>query len=103
MWLMMQRDCTEDFVLATGEAHSVREFVELAFAEMGCGIAWQGRGRDETGVDAVTGRTLVKVDARYFRPTEVETLLGDAGKAWKSIFSRLTSKAQKWMFSRGSI
>jgi GDPmannose 4,6-dehydratase len=81
MWLIMQRDCPEDFVLATGEAHSVREFVERAFAEMGCRIAWQGRGRDEIGVDAVTGRTLVQVDARYFRPTEVETLLGDAGKA----------------------
>jgi GDPmannose 4,6-dehydratase len=81
MWLMMQRDRPEDFVLATGEAHSVREFVERAFAEIGCRIAWQGAGRDETGVDAVTGRTLVQVDPRYFRPTEVEALLGDPAKA----------------------
>jgi GDPmannose 4,6-dehydratase len=81
MWLMMQRDHPEDFVLATGEAHSVREFVERAFAEIGCRIAWQGTGRDEVGFDSVTGRMLVQVDPRYFRPTEVEALLGDPGKA----------------------
>jgi GDPmannose 4,6-dehydratase len=81
MWLIMQRDRPDDFVLATGEAHSVREFVECAFAEVGCRIEWQGEGLDEIGVDAETGRTLVQVDPRYFRPTEVEALLGDSGKA----------------------
>jgi len=81
MWLMMQRDEPEDFVLATGEAHSVREFVERAFVEVGRTIAWEGKGRDETGIDAETGHTLVRIDPRYFRPTEVDILKGDPAKA----------------------
>ena len=81
MWMMLQRDVPDDFVLATGEAHSVREFVELAFQEVGVDIVWQGKGMDEIGVDARTGSALVRVDARYFRPTEVDYLLGDASKA----------------------
>ncbi len=75
MWLM------DDFVLATGESHSVREFVEHAFSHVDLKIAWQGRGVDEVGIEEKSGRMLVKVDPRYFRPTEVEALLGDASKA----------------------
>jgi GDPmannose 4,6-dehydratase len=68
-------------VLATGETHSVREFVELAFAETGRTIRWQGGGTDEIGVDAASGKVLVRIDPRYFRPTEVDLLLGDPAKA----------------------
>ena len=81
MWRILQHDKPDDFVLATGEAHSVREFVELAFAEAGRAIRWQGEGADEVGVDAATGAALVRIDPRYFRPTEVDTLVGDAAKA----------------------
>ena len=81
MWLMLQQDEPGDYVLATGEARSVREFVELAFAETGRELAWRGEGGDETGVDAASGEVLVRVDPRYFRPTEVDRLLGDASKA----------------------
>lgn len=81
MWMMLQQDRSDDFVLATGEAHSVREFVEAAFAEVGVGIVWNGSGIDEIGVDAATGRVRVRVDPRYFRPTEVDYLLGDPTKA----------------------
>lgn len=81
MWLMLQQDAPDDFVIATGNTHEVREFVELAFREVGIDIDWQGEGVFEKGVDRVTGRTLVEVDPRYFRPTEVELLLGDASKA----------------------
>ena len=81
MWLMLQQDEPEDFVLATGETHSVREFVQLAFAEAGRRIAWTGSGVDERGIDAATGETLVAIDPKYFRPTEVDLLLGDPTKA----------------------
>jgi GDPmannose 4,6-dehydratase len=81
MWRILQQPSPEDYVLATGETHSVREFVELAFAEIGRSIRWEGRGADEIGVDAGTGETLIEVDPRYFRPTEVEFLLGDPSKA----------------------
>ena len=80
-WLILQQAEPEDFVIATGEQHSVREFVTRAGAQLGMNIEWQGRGIDEQGVDTQTGRTVVKVDPRYFRPTEVDTLLGDATKA----------------------
>jgi GDPmannose 4,6-dehydratase len=80
-WMMLQQDRPDDFVIATGEQHSVREFVEAAGAELGMRIEWRGEGVDEQGVDANTGRTVVQVDPRYFRPTEVETLLGDPSKA----------------------
>lgn len=88
-WLMLQQEQPEDFVIATGEQHSVREFVELAGAQLGMRIEWQGRAADEQGINRVTGRTVVKVDPRYFRPTEVDTLLGDPAKAkqklgWKA-------------------
>jgi GDPmannose 4,6-dehydratase len=81
MWRMVQQDEPDDYVLATGETRSVREFVELAFQEVGIAIEWRGAGRDETGVDAKDGRTLIQIDARYFRPTEVDDLCGDATKA----------------------
>jgi GDPmannose 4,6-dehydratase len=81
MWLMLQQDEPDDYVLATGEKHSVREFVERAFAHVGRHIAWRGAGVKETGIDAKSGQVLVEVDPRYFRPTEVDLLLGDPGKA----------------------
>jgi GDPmannose 4,6-dehydratase len=81
MWLMLQQAEPDDYVLATGEMHSVREFVEHAFAYVGRRIAWRGKGVDEAGIDVKTGKDLVRIDPRYFRPTEVEQLLGDPGKA----------------------
>ena len=72
-------------MLATGETHAVREFIELAFAEVGRKIEWRGKGTDEQGVDAKTGEVLVSIDARYFRPTEVELLLGDPTKAHEKL------------------
>jgi GDPmannose 4,6-dehydratase len=80
-WLMLQQEQPDDYVIATGEQHSVRDFVAAAGAELGMRIEWRGKAVDEEGVDAKTGRVLVKVDPRYFRPTEVETLLGDPSKA----------------------
>ncbi|TJW05066.1 MAG: GDP-mannose 4,6-dehydratase [Mesorhizobium sp.] len=81
MWRILQHDEADDFVLATGETHSVREFVELAFAETGCTIQWQGQGADEVGIDAGSGAIVVRIEPRYFRPTEVDHLVGDASKA----------------------
>jgi GDPmannose 4,6-dehydratase len=80
-WLMLQQPAPDDFVIATGVQYSVRDFVLAAGNLLGMKIEWQGRGVDEVGIDTATGRTLVRVDDRYFRPTEVETLLGDATKA----------------------
>lgn len=90
MWLMLQAEKPDDFVLATGETHSVREFVEEAARHVGMEIGWEGKGLEETGVDRVTGKTVIRVDPRYFRPSEVERLLGDASKAervlgWKPV------------------
>lgn len=81
MWLMLQHKTPEDLVIATGQMHSVREFVELAFAEVDITIAWRGSGVDEVGYDAASGKSLVHINPRYFRPTEVEQLCGDASKA----------------------
>jgi GDPmannose 4,6-dehydratase len=81
MWMMLQQEHPDDYVLATGRTHSVREFVELAFAHVGHVIAWNGSGEAENGIDKKTGRVLVEVDKRYFRPTEVDVLVGDASKA----------------------
>jgi GDPmannose 4,6-dehydratase len=80
-WLMLQQDTAEDFVIATGSQYSVRDFVVAAGNRLGMRIEWKGSGVEEVGVDKASGRTLVRVDPRYFRPTEVETLLGDATKA----------------------
>ena len=81
MWLMLQQDQPEDFVIATGQTRTVREFVENAFAEIGVEIAWRGLGIDEVGYDKADGCVRVEIDPRYFRPTEVELLLGDPSKA----------------------
>jgi len=81
MWLMLQQPQGDDYVLATGETHSVREFIELAFAEVGRTISWQGQGVDEVGIDSKSGAAVVRIDPRYFRPTEVDLLLGDPSKA----------------------
>ena len=80
-WLMLQQPEPDDFVIATGEQHSVREFVVRAAAELGMNIEWRGSGASEQGVDTTTGRTIVEVDPHYYRPTEVDALLGDASKA----------------------
>ena len=81
MWLMLQQEQPDDFVIATGVMHAVREFVEFAFKEVGIVIGWQGTGVNEQGIDVATGKILIKIDPRYFRPTEVELLLGDPTKA----------------------
>ena len=81
MWLSLQQSTPKDYVLATGEQHSVREFVELAFECIGRQIVWKGEGENEVGIDKKTEKVIIKVDPKYFRPTEVATLLGDASKA----------------------
>lgn len=81
MWLILQHDVPEDFVIATGEMHTVREFCTLAFAEIGINLRWEGEGVNEKGIDTATGKVLVEVDPRYFRPAEVEQLLGNPTKA----------------------
>lgn len=81
MWLMLQQGQPDDYVIATGETHSVREFVELTFKEVGIDIIWSGEGPEEVGADANTGKILIEVDPRYYRPTEVELLIGDPSKA----------------------
>ena len=81
MWMMLQQETAEDYVIASGETHPVREFVELAFAQAGVSVGWRGNGVLEEGFDTASGNVIVKVDPRYFRPTEVELLLGDASKA----------------------
>ncbi len=81
MWRMLQYPEPEDFVIATGETHSVREFVELSFQEAGISIEWQGAGVNELGIDRATGKVLVRVDPKYFRPTEVDLLIGNPAKA----------------------
>jgi len=98
-WLMLQQEAPEDYVIATGEQHSVREFIAAAAAELGCNLRWKGNGADEKGFDDQTGKIIVAVDRRYFRPTEVDTLLGDASKArqklgWRSrtSFGQLVSE-----------
>ena len=85
MWMMMQQDVSDDFVLATGKKISVRRFVELAFNEVGITMEWKGKGKDEKGIDKATGEVIVEIDPRYFRPTEVDLLIGDASKARKKL------------------
>jgi len=98
MWMMLQQDIPEDYVIATGETHSVREFVEKAFSEVDIDISWEGSGADETGVDTATGDIIVRIDPGYYRPTEVDSLLGDPSKAreklgWEAVvkFDQLVS------------
>ncbi len=85
MWLITQQDEADDYVLATGETHSVREFVELAFARVGRRIIWRGTGVDEKGYDEMTGKVIIEIDKRYFRPTEVDLLIGDPAKAQQKL------------------
>ena len=81
MWLMLQKDQPDDYVLSMNEFHSVREFIEMAFAMKGFEIQWKGQGLEEVGYDFLTGRELIKISADYFRPAEVDELLGDSTKA----------------------
>ena len=81
MWLVLQHNKPNDYVIATGKSHTVREFVELAALEFGYSIDWDGKGKNEKGIDKNTGRTLILISPKYFRPTDVEYLLGDASKA----------------------
>jgi GDPmannose 4,6-dehydratase len=83
MWMILQHPTAEDFVIATGETHSVREFCTLAFSEAGIDLRWEGQNENEKGIDKKTGKVLVEVDPKYYRPTEVEQLLGDPSKAKK--------------------
>ena len=85
MWLMLQQEEPDDYVIATGETYSVREFVELTFKELGIDIIWQGKGEDEVGIDKVTNKILVEIDPEYYRPTEVEILIGDPSKARRKL------------------
>ncbi len=85
MWRIVQQDAPSDYVLATGETRSVREFVERAFAEVGTDVVWHGEGVDEIGLDRRSGRTLVQIDPNYFRPTEVDILIGDPSKAKREL------------------
>jgi len=97
-WLMLQQDAPEDYVIATGEHYSVREFIELAAEKLGITIRWEGEGAAEKGIDQDTGRVIVAVDSRYFRPTEVQELLGDAGKARQKLGwqPRITFRELVW-------
>jgi len=99
MWLILQQDESDDYVIATGKQYSVRQFIEAASGELGMDIEWQGDGIDEVGIDRNTGKQIIAIDSRYFRPTEVETLLGDPSKAkrllgWEATtpFSQLVSE-----------
>ncbi len=85
MWLILQNDKPDDFVIATGEMHTVREFCELAFKEVGIELKWEGEGINEKGIDVDSGRVLIEVDPKYFRPTEVDQLLGNPNKAVKEL------------------
>jgi GDPmannose 4,6-dehydratase len=85
MWLILQQDRPDDYVLATGQCYTVRQFAECAFAEVGITLGWRGEGVYEKGYDAASGQVLIEVDPRYFRPTEVENLIGDASKAHKTL------------------
>ena len=92
MWLMLQQDTPEDFVIATGETHTVREFIEASCAELEINLEWRGSGIDEIGVDTTTGKTIIAIDPHYFRPTEVDLLLGDASKAKTKLGWEATTK-----------
>lgn len=85
MWMMLQQENPEDFVLATGVTTTIREFCEMTFSKLGMDIVWQGKGIDEKGIDKKTGKILIEIDPRYFRPAEVDLLLGDATKAQKKL------------------
>jgi len=96
MWLMLQQEKPDDYVVATGEIHSVREFATLAFKEADIEVDWQGNGVDEKGIDKKTGKVLIEIDPNYFRPTEVDLLIGDPSKA----IEKLGWNPQKTSFKR---
>ena len=85
MWMILQQDKADDYVMATGEYHTIREFAELAFSELDMGIEWQGKGENEIGIDTKTGKKVIGIDPKYYRPTEVEYLLGDSSKAKREL------------------
>jgi GDPmannose 4,6-dehydratase len=85
MWLMLQQDKPDDYVLATGEKHSVREFCQAAFARAGINLEFRGEGEDEVGIDSSSGKEVIAIDSRYYRPTEVELLIGDSSKAKQAL------------------
>ena len=85
MWLMLQQDKPDDYILATGETHSVREFIELTAKHLNMDLTWEGKGLDEKGIDKKTNKTIIKIDPRYFRPAEVDVLLGDYSKTKKEL------------------
>ena len=96
MWLMLQQDKPDDYVLATGEQHSIREFIEEAFMQVGISIKWQGEGVNEIGYDPTKGKVLVRINEKYFRPTEVETLLGNPSKAIDKLNWSPWKKCKDW-------
>ena len=85
MWLMLQQETPDDYVIATNETRTVREFVETAFSHIGITIEWKGTGVDEIGIDKATGKTIIKINPQYFRPAEVDVLLGNPAKAEKNL------------------
>jgi GDPmannose 4,6-dehydratase len=85
MWMMLQKDVADDYVLATGKTYSVRHFIDLAFAEVGIKMEWKGEGVNEKGINSADGKVLVEIDEKYFRPTEVELLIGDPTKAHREL------------------
>ena len=95
MWLMLQQDEPRDYVIATGKTYTVRQFVEYAFEEVGVSIKWEGSGSNEIGIDTATGRTIVKIDPKYYRPAEVELLWGDATKAEKELGWKATTSLKE--------
>jgi GDPmannose 4,6-dehydratase len=113
MWLILQQDAPDDYVIATGEMHSVREFIEKTFGMLDMPIRWEGSDANEIGIDKKTGKTLIRIDPKYYRPTEVEQLLGDATRArtklgWKPevTFEQLVEimvKSDLEKFQRGEI
>ena len=96
MWLMLQQDKPDDYVLATGEQHSIREFIEEAFIQVGISIKWQGEGVNEVGYDPIKGKILIRINEKYFRPTEVETLLGNPSKAIDKLNWSPWKKCKDW-------
>jgi GDPmannose 4,6-dehydratase len=95
MWRIVQQNDPDDYVLATGESHTVREFVDQAFREIGVGIEWSGQGQNEKGRDVVTGDVVVEIDPRYLRPSEVDHLRGDASKARRVLGWRATTSFEE--------
>ncbi len=95
MWLMLQQEQPDNYVIATGEAHSVREFVEAAASALGFDLTWQGKGLGEKGIDEKTGNTIIEIDSRYFRPAEVNVLMGDASRAKEKLGWRPKIKFQE--------